>query len=215
MREEKTLKKIFSVFFVLFHFFYYICYVKIDIKSIIINESNINSLKDESKDSYNIKKLLGVELTQSQSIRFGNTFQKIIKDIIKSAGGQVIPTQFADVYNVGETKQNKGKKDVDIWFKLNNKMYYFEAKTSLDLDSEKSKATDNKVSDISVWMRSNYSDYEVISGVLSCWFKKETGLPVKVKNVFYMEDLFKILDIEMTSDEYYSMMKDFGKSINS
>ena len=29
MREEKTLKKIFSAFFVLFHLFYYICYMKI------------------------------------------------------------------------------------------------------------------------------------------------------------------------------------------
>lgn len=105
--------------------------MKIDIKSIVINESNIKSLKDESKDSFNIKKLLGVELTQSQSIRFGNIFQKIVKDMIKSAGGEIIPMQFADVYNVGETKQNKGKKDVDIWFKLKNKMYYFEAKTSL------------------------------------------------------------------------------------
>jgi hypothetical protein len=189
--------------------------MNIDIKSLIINEVNINSLKDVSKDSFNIKKLLGVELTQSQSIRFGNIFQKIVKDIVKSAGGQIIPTQFADVYNVGETKQNKGKKDVDIWFKLDNKMYYFEAKTSLDLDSEKSKATDSKVLDISNWMKDNYSDCEVISGVLSCWFKKEQGLPVKVKNVFYMEDFFKILNIEIDSVEYYSMMSDFGKLINS
>ena len=67
--------------------------MKIDIKSIVINESNINSLKDENKDSFNIKKLLGVELTQSQSIRFGNIFQKIVKDIVKSAGGIVTGKQ--------------------------------------------------------------------------------------------------------------------------
>lgn len=64
-------------------------------------------------------------------------------------------------------------------------------------------------------MKLNFSQYEVVSGVLSCWFKKETGLPVKVKDVFYMEDLFKILDIQMTSEEYYSLMREFGKSINS
>lgn len=187
---------------------------QIDIKSIIINEKNINSLQDKNDDSFNIKKLLGVSLTQSQSIKFGNAFQNIIKDIATSAGAEVLTQQFADVYGVGETKSNKGQKDVDIWFKLNNKMYYFEAKTNLDLDSEKSKATDLKVEAISSWMKVKYPEYEVVSGVLSCWYTKEIGLPVKVKNVFYMEDLFRLLDIDFSKNQYYDLMKDFGKSLN-
>lgn len=185
----------------------------IDIKSIVINEKNISCLQDKSDESFNIKKLLGVNLTQSQSIKFGNTFQNIIKDIATSVGAEVLTQQFADVYGVGDTKSNKGQKDVDIWFKLNNKMYYFEAKTNLDLDSEKSKATDSKVEAISSWMKTNYPEYEVVSGVLSCWYTKETGLPVKVKNVVYMEDFFKLLDIEFSKEEYYNLMKEFGKSL--
>ena len=187
--------------------------MKIDIKSIIINESNISYLSDIGGDSFNIKKLLGVNLTQSQAIKFGNMFQNMIKDIIKSAGGEVLSQQFADVYGVGDSKSNKGQKDVDIWFTLNNKMYYFEAKTNLDLDSEKSKATDNKVRAIAEWMKSNYPNYEIISGVLSCWYTKEFGLSVKVKDVFYIEDLFKILNIECSGDEYYQIMRDLGKSL--
>lgn len=185
---------------------------QLDIKSLLITEKNLSYLKEKDDNSFNIKKLLGVNLTQSQAIRFGNMFQNFIKDVITSAGGEVVNQQFADIYGTG-TKSNKGKKDVDIWFKYDNKIYYFEVKTNLDLDSEKSKATDSKVDAISSWMKSNYKDCDVVSGVLSCWYTKETGLPVKVKNVFYMGDLFKILDIRLSSDEYYSIMKDFGKEI--
>jgi len=71
---------------------------KIDIKSIVINEENINGLQDKNDDSFNIKKLLGVSLTQSQSIKFGNTFQNIIKDIATSVGAEVLTQQFADFF---------------------------------------------------------------------------------------------------------------------
>ena len=54
---------------------------------------------------------------------------------------------------------------------------------------------------------------EVVFGILSCWYTKELGLPVKVKNVIYMEEFFKLLEIQITREEYYSVMKEFGKVI--
>lgn len=185
----------------------------IDLKSLLITEKNIELLKKNEKDAWNVKRLLGVDLSQSQSIRFGNMFQNFIKSIIVEAGGEVLSQQFADIYGVGETKTNKGQKDVDVWFNFKGKMYYFEAKTNLDLDSEKSKATDQKVEAISNWMKINYPNDEVVSGILSCWYTKELGLPVKVKNVVYMERFFNLLGIEITKEEYYSVMRDFGKMV--
>jgi len=185
----------------------------INLKSLLITEKNIELLKKNDQLVWNIKRLLDCELTQSQSIRFGNMFQNFVKSIVVEAGGEVLTQQFADIYGVGETKLNKGQKDVDIWFNFNNKMYYFEAKTNLDLDSEKSKATDQKVDAISNWMKVNYPDVEVVFGILSCWYTKELGLPVKVKNVNYLEEFFKLLEIQITREEYYSVMKEFGKVI--
>ena len=184
-----------------------------DVRTLILNEKNISHLKEVEDNSFNIKKLLGTKLTQSQSIKFGNIFQTIIKDIVKSKGGEVLTQKFADVYGVGETKLNKGHKDIDIWFLLDGKMYYFEAKTNLDLDSEKSKATDTKVEDITQWMKNNYVDYEIYSGVLSCWWDKEPGLPVKVKNVVFMKEFFEIIGVDISSEEYYHIMKEFGQSL--
>jgi hypothetical protein len=184
-----------------------------NLQSILINENNINTLKSTDDNSWNIKRLLGVNLSQSQSIRFGNVFQQFIKDLVKSCGGEIIDQHFIDVYGVGSEKSNKGLKDIDIWFTYNGVMYYFEAKTNMDLDSEKSKATDNKVEDITNWIKNNNLNTEVVSGVISCWFTKEVGLPVKVKNVLFMEDLFKILNIDIQSSDYYDLMKKFGQSL--
>lgn len=184
------------------------------IKELLINEKNIKLLEKKENTSFNVKKLLGVDVDQSQSIRFGNLFQDFIKDIVKSVGGDVIEVQFIDVYETGNTKSNKGLKDMDIWFNFNNKMYYFEAKTNLDLDSEKSKATDSKIADITKSLIDNNNGIEVVAGVLSCWYEKEVGLSVKVKtNVFYINDILNILGIDYTKEEYYNLMKEFGNKL--
>jgi hypothetical protein len=183
-------------------------------KKILLTEENIDYLKDEKIESWNIKKLLGIKLSQSQSIKFGFVFQYLVKKLIISAGGVIIDKKFIDIYNTGNSgKKNKGLKDVDILFSMNNIIYYFEMKTNLNLDSEKSKSTDIKVADITNWVIANYPDNIVKAGVLSCWFKKEPNLEVKVKNVFYMEDLFGSLNIDITREEYYSVMAEYGKSI--
>ena len=56
---------------------------KIDIKSLLINEKNILTLKKNKNKSWNIKRLLGVDIDQSQSVRFGNMFQNFIKSTRK------------------------------------------------------------------------------------------------------------------------------------
>ena len=128
-------------------------------KKILLTEENIDYLKDEKIESWNIKKLLGINLTQSQSIKFGFVFQTIVKELIISAGGVIIDKRFIDIYNTGNSgKKNKGLKDVDILFSMNNIIYYFEMKTNLNLDSEKSKSTDIKVADITNWVVDNYPD---------------------------------------------------------
>ncbi len=185
-----------------------------DIKNLLINEKNIKLLEKKENTSFNVKKLLGVDVDQSQSIRFGNLFQDFIKSLVTSVGGVVIDVQFLDVYETGNTKNNKGLKDMDIWFNFKNKMYYFEAKTNLDLDSEKSKATDTKISDITKSLMDNNQEVEVVAGVLSCWYEKEAGLSVKVKtNVCYIKDIFNILGIECSKEDYYNLMKEFGAKI--
>jgi len=52
------------------------------LEKVVLNEANIKALTNKKSDDYNISKLLGIKLTQSQSIRFGKKFEKIVGDLI-------------------------------------------------------------------------------------------------------------------------------------
>lgn len=180
-------------------------------RNYLINENNISKMNIEINDDYNVKRLLkNNNIGQSQSIKFGNIFQDFIKKIIVDAGGILINIHYADVNNTGN-KSNKGKKDMDVLFIFNGKIYYFECKVNLNLDTEKIVATDEKIEKITNWLKIQYTE-EIISGALTCWFEREKKMPIKLNsNVFFMKDLISILCIDCNSDEYYSLMEEFGK----
>ena len=183
------------------------------IKELLITEKNKEILQKKENKDWNIKKLLGREdLNQSQSIIFGKQiFEKLIKDIAEKYNSKISNKLILDIYDTGNSNQ-KGKKEMDIYFEYNDVNYYFECKTNLNLDSEKSKATDKKVGDIFDYLRKTETK-PVDGGVLSCWYEKENKLPIKVKNVFYMKDFFRIFNLDISKDEYYNIFLDFGKTI--
>jgi hypothetical protein len=163
---------------------------------------------------FNVKKLLNNnKLDQSQSIRFGKIFENFIKSLIKSKGYKLINEELIDVYGTG-SKTNKGKKDLDICFIKDDNIFYFESKLNLNLDSEKSKATDDKISEITDYLITENKDVSVFSGLITCWWEKEEGMSITTKtNLLFMKDFLELLDIKSTKEEYYNMMSDFGKMI--
>jgi hypothetical protein len=182
-------------------------------KESLLTENNFKLMKEKPNNSFNVSKLLGTKLKHRQSINFGTVFQNFVRDLIKNCNGNLMELKYVDIYNVGNTSSNKGKKDIDLFFTLDNVMYYFEQKVNLDLDSEKSKATDKKVEDIAKWIKRNYPNYELHYGVLTVWYEKEIGLPVKVEKPFFMCDLFDILNLKITKEEYYDVLYSFGNEI--
>jgi hypothetical protein len=183
-------------------------------REFLINEENISLMGIRKNTDFNVKRLLGNDrLDQSQSIRFGKIFEKFIKDLVKSRGYELINEELVDIYGTGsETK--KGKKDIDICFIKDNSIFYFESKLNLNLDSEKSKATDEKISNITEYLITQNSGYTVFSNLITCWWEKEDGMPISTKtNLIFMREFLQILGIETTREEYYEMMSDFGKMI--
>ena len=153
------------------------------------------------------------KLDQSQSIRFGKIFENFIKSLIKSKGYELVNEQLVDVYGAG-SKTNKGKKDLDICFVKDDNIFYFESKLNLNLDSEKSKATDDKISEITDYLITENKGVSVFSGLITCWWEKEKGMSITTKtNLLFMKDFLELLDIKYTKEEYYDMMSDFGKMI--
>lgn len=190
---------------------------KEELKNILITKDNIKTLEKRDNKSYNIKKLLSNNnIDQSQSIRFGNLFQDFIMKSIKMAGGEIIDIGYINVTDkeVNNSRNNKDKKDIDILFKYDNITYYYEVKTNLNLDSEKYKATDVKVKEITRALIANNHDPKIKHSILTCWYENEYKLPIKVKtNITFMKDIFKILNIDCNKEDYYTLMKEFGEKI--
>lgn len=196
-------------------------------KEFLINNENVELMSVKENTDFNVKRLLNNnKLDQSQSIRFGKIFEKFIKDLIKSKGYELINEELVDVYGTG-SKTNKGKKDLDICFKIGsspiatrwislkeNTIFYFESKLNLNLDSEKSKATDDKITNIKEYLIQENKENDVFSGLITCWWEKEEGMSITTKtNLLFMKDFLEILDIETTKEDYYNLMSDFGKMI--
>jgi hypothetical protein len=190
---------------------------KEEIKNILITDENIKLLDKRENKSYNIRRLLGNQnIDQSQSIRFGNLFENWITNIIKISGGELINISYINLSNnkVNNSKNKKGSKDIDILFKFNGITYYYEVKTNLNLDSEKHKGTDTKVLGIKNALIENNHDQILNHSILTCWYENEYKLPIKVKtNITFMKDLFNILDIDCSKDDYYALLKEFGQMI--
>jgi hypothetical protein len=183
-------------------------------RDLLINDKNVVLMSKINNVDYNVKRLLNNNnLTQSQSIKFGKVFEGFIKDIVKTQGGELINEEYVDVYEIG-TKTNKGKKDLDICFIKGDTIYYFESKMNLNLDSEKSKVTDEKISQITNYLVKQNKGMNVVSGLITSWYEREEGMSIKTKtNLFFMKDFLQIVGVDMGKNEYYEMMSDFGKLI--
>jgi hypothetical protein len=183
-------------------------------RDFLINKDNIKLMSTKDNTDFNVKRLLNNnKLDQSQSIRFGKIFENFIKSLIKSKGYELINEQLVDVYGTG-SKTNKGKKDLDICFIKDDNIFYFESKLNLNLDSEKSKATDDKISEITDYLITENKGVSVFSGLITCWWEKEEGMSITTKtNLLFMKDFLELLDIKCIKEEYYDMMSDFGKMI--
>lgn len=183
-------------------------------RKLLINSSNIELMSIKENTDFNVKKLLANNrLDQSQCIRFGKIFENFLKQLIKSKEYTLINEDLVDVYSTG-SKTSKGKKDLDICFIKDDIIYYFESKLNLNLDSEKSKATDKKITEITDYLKEQNSEKSIFSALITCWWEKEEGMYITTKtNLLFMRDFFEILDIEVTKEEYYKLMAEFGSMI--
>ena len=193
--------------------------IKTNLHDILITQKNLSSIKEnKQKVNYNASLLLGKQLSQSQSIRVGNVFQNYVEDIVKATDAIVDKEKYHDIYGITSSQKdnkikNKNKKDLDILFSLNDILYYFECKTNLNLDSEKSKATDNKITDIVAYLKSKNPGYKnIIGGICSIWYQEVERCALKSK-IYYMKDIFDIVNMDISESEYYNAWRSFGDKL--
>lgn len=175
----------------------------------------LNKPPKDKKSDFNFKRLLGNDdLKQYQAIRLGIFYQKYIIDVVKDSGVETLYDQnLVQLFEKSKIK-NKGKKDVDLCFIIDKNIYYFEIKTNLYLDTEKTYVSDKKMRLLSKYISNEYKDYNLISGCLTAWYQYEKGMTIRPHSkIYFMKDLFKLLKLSVSQNDHNEMLLDLGKMI--
>ncbi len=183
-----------------------------------------NPLK-KSPDDFSIAKLFGrPDLTQSQKIQLGVRMEKWINFIVDNHKGiDSIKGKNSNLWV--DTKTNKivfsgngkGLKDIDILFNIDGTTYYLEAKTNLNLDTEKGPATIEKVKTITECLKNDGNYSNVIGKVISV-FWDETNVPISGSMVnsgciMWFSEFCKLLNFDITKSDYENMCNELGKLV--
>ena len=125
-----------------------------DIVNIIQNNEYVKNTKsNKKKDISSLSYIVKRPLSQSDCIRLGNGYEKVLSDLI---------IKYSLLKNI-KPKNTKGKKERDHLFIDENKkiIYYAELKSNINLDTEKSKSTYTKCILIVNELQEQYPDYQI------------------------------------------------------
>jgi hypothetical protein len=195
----------------------------------VIHEFPLN----KPKNSLTIAKFFGRDdLSQSHRIQLGDRLENWITELteslshinaIKDRSKKLwINTESGDLVFGGKSK---GLKDVDILFELDGIIYYLEAKSNLELDTEKSITTIAKVNKIVDALKRNpkFSNKKVVGKVLTFFWDdtKVGGLKVPYssnmennsENVMFFKELSELLGFEINKETYEKTCLKIGTSL--
>lgn len=177
------------------------------IKSFLLNKKNINNLfylinqnlyinskHIIKKDKNSLSFLIDKQLTHNQCIKLGIAIEKILYDIIMHH------SNYIDI----KTKNKKNIKEKDHLFLDATKklIYYSEIKTNLNLDTEKSKSTCEKIIQIKQELYNNYPNYNIKCFLVNCRYINNSDIP---KNIKYKYN--RISNLLCGINDYFNHLK--------
>jgi len=158
--------------------------------------------------------------TQSLYIKIGRNFEKWFKFIVGDNDMELLPDGV--IKNVIGNKS----KDIDLLFKdeVEKVIHYREMKSNLELDTEKLPATYEKIKKVTEYLENEYKGYTINSSLLHWSVYESSVLPNKYRNkikecnknnvgVTYPIDLFELLSVDISEEEYYKYFRELGKII--
>lgn len=179
-----------------------------------INKCTSNKKRDEDSFSYLVTDIV---LSQSDCIKLGNGFEKLLLDII---------IKHTNLKNI-KPKNKKGEKERDHLFidDINKIIYYAELKANLNLDTEKSKSTYQKCLLIEEELKKEYSDYTIKWCLLGYRYFSQKDMKKiiiskyeNIKNNLYgINEYFEMLNIpfKFTNETYKIYINSVAKEMFS
>ena len=136
--------------------------------------------------------IMVIQSSQSLNIRLGNTIECCFNNYIRRKGAEIVSSKmFKD-------------KQADLYFSYNGKTYYFESKNNVNLDTEKSLATANKIAEMSKKVdTSGCVSFRASSKQELCKWAKNELKPY----LFGYNDFFAIFEDSLEKDEYEKILE--------
>jgi hypothetical protein len=157
--------------------------------------------------------------TASIWIKIGRNFEKWFKYIVYDCGLTPLPDGI--IKNVIGNKS----KDIDLLFmnEVDKIIYYRELKSNLELDTEKLKATYDKINKISEFLKKTYPTFKLDVSLFIWAVYSESDLPKKYNSkikecnqngvsVSFPSDLFELINADICQLSYEDLFKNLGNT---
>ncbi len=169
----------------------------------------LSNVKQQDETSF--KNLLYNELSQSGNIKLGIYLEKCINNMIEKKG---------DWQNIRK-KIEKGHKQTDILYMKNDNIIYAEIKGNLNLDTEKSKITDEKIGKIIDILQIEYKDKKIEGFIVNTRYLRVSDFPKKITKKYTnillgIDDLLEKFNVDTFKnyDNYKSFVNYCANKLN-
>ena len=146
---------------------------------------------------------------QSVNIKMGNVLEKSFKDFLIETD-QVLVDERSKINHV----------QIDLLFLYKDIIYYFEVKNNINLDTEKSKTTLNKIKKIEDFLKKESPKKQVVSKILNSRYSgydveilNFIKKPLSIDDIYGYQKFFEIFDISVKQEEWESFFGQIGSYI--
>lgn len=144
---------------------------KITLKNSYIKKAN----KQKNIDKNSLIYLINRNATQSQIIKMGIALEKILNELITTH------TEYETIIE----KESKVQKDMFFKHKTKKIIFYGELKSNINLDTEKSKATIEKINRVSNEIKTKYTNFEIYSFLINLRYLNKKDIPTQIINKYH------------------------------
>ena len=157
-------------------------------------------------DKTSLKYIIKSEMTQSECVKLGILIEKHFLNFIL--------TMSESLKDIRPPKNKKGNRDMDhLFIDENNKIiHYAELKGNVNLDTEKSESTFDKVLLFEKQLKIQYPEYTINAFLVSVRYPFLEDIPIFVKNKYKGLNLiggveyFETFGVSIDTDDYFHFL---------
>lgn len=167
----------------------------------------------DSIETGSLIELLNFPRTQSIMSKLGFALERALKNFLQRTDGVRILNTRHDVEIYGH--------QLDLFFQYKKKIYYFEVKSNINLDTEKSKSVVKKLKKVRKKIKQKFPNKEAICFVLSARYDRKTSVknikkPLQAnKHIYGYADFFELFKVQTNKSKWTNMFKKIGSIIEN